>query len=100
MSAFHPLQTQLDSCESERTVVMLTFVGRWTSRIGIRMRDKSEGRRLDDTAYLVERAQQELTAAIKSSDSRVRNVHVNFALAYLLRLRDAQLTRRRSEMRL
>ena len=55
---------------------------------------------MDDTEYLAARAQQELSAALRSSDRRVRNVHVDFADAYVLRLREAQAKRRRAEMRL
>lgn len=71
-----------------------------TTRIGQSFEGASGGWRMDDIAYLAERAQQELSAALKSTDSRVRNVHVDFADAYVLRIREAQAERRRSTIRL
>lgn len=56
------------------------------------------GVRMHDTAYLADRAQQELSAALISPDCRVRDIHLDMADAYLMRLREAQV-RARSEVR-
>ena len=55
---------------------------------------------MDDIVYLTERAQQELSAALRSTDVRVRHIHVDFADAYVLRLREAKAQNRRSAMQL
>ena len=43
-----------------------------------------------DAVYLIERAHQELNAAMKSTDLRVRNRHLELADAYCFRLREVQ----------
>jgi len=55
---------------------------------------------MDDTEFLADRAQQEISAALKSSNPRVRDVHLDMADAYLLRLRETQAESRRSKFRL
>jgi len=55
---------------------------------------------MDDTEFLADRAQQEISAALKSSNRRVRDVHLDMADAYLLRLRAAKAESRRSKFRL
>lgn len=55
---------------------------------------------MHDTEFLTDRAQQELSAAIRSSDPHVREVHLDMADAYLVRLREALAETRRSEFRL
>jgi hypothetical protein len=43
-----------------------------------------------DADYLTERAHQELNAAMRSSDLRVRNRHLELADAYAFRLREVR----------
>jgi hypothetical protein len=43
-----------------------------------------------DADYFAERAAQELRAAMRSSDRRVREIHLELADAYAFRLREAQ----------
>lgn len=43
-----------------------------------------------DADYFAERAAQELRAAMRSSNRRVRDVHLELADAYAFRLREAQ----------
>ena len=43
---------------------------------------------MSDAKYFTERAQQELNAAMRSSDRRVRDVHLELADAYAFRLRE------------
>jgi hypothetical protein len=43
---------------------------------------------MSDAEYLVQRAHEELIAAMKSSDHRVREVHLELADAYAFRLRE------------
>ena len=43
---------------------------------------------MSDAEYFADRAQQELRAAIRSSDRRVRDVHLELADAYAFRLRE------------
>lgn len=43
-----------------------------------------------DAEYFAVRSQQELRAAIKASDRRVRQVHLELADAYAFRLREAK----------
>ena len=43
-----------------------------------------------DADYFAERAAQELRAAMRSSDRRVRELHLELADAYAFRLREAQ----------
>ena len=56
--------------------------------------------RMLDADYLANRAAQELAAAIKASDNRVRERHLELADAYAFRLRECEAIERRSEMRL
>ncbi len=55
---------------------------------------------MSDAEYLIQRAHQELNAAMRASDLRVRQVHLEFADAYSFRLREAQREERRSQIRL
>lgn len=43
---------------------------------------------MSDADYLTERAHQELNAAMRSADLRVRNRHLELADAYAFRLRE------------
>ena len=43
---------------------------------------------MQDANYLADRAQQELTAAIRTSNPRVRERHLELADAYAFRLRE------------
>ena len=45
---------------------------------------------MSDADYLIERAQQELNAATRSLDARVRQVHLELADAYAFRLREVR----------
>ena len=45
---------------------------------------------MSDAEYLAARAQQELVAAMLSSDRRVREVHLELADAYAFRLRETK----------
>lgn len=45
---------------------------------------------MSDAEYFAERAQQELRAAIRTSDRRVRQIHLELADAYAFRLREAR----------
>jgi len=58
------------------------------------------GKRMVEGDYLARRATEELAAAIKASDDRVRERHLEFADAYVFRLREWKAIERRSEMRL
>ena len=55
---------------------------------------------MSDTGYLIDRAQQELSAAIRSPDCRARNVHLDMADAYLWQLREDEAQKRRRQLRL
>lgn len=57
------------------------------------------GRRMVEGDYLARRAIEELAAAIKASDSRVRERHLELADAYAFRLREWKTVERRSGMR-
>jgi len=43
---------------------------------------------MSDAEYLAQRAHQELTAAMRSADLRVRNRHLELADAYAFKLRE------------
>jgi hypothetical protein len=58
------------------------------------------GMRMVEGDYLARRATEELAAAIKASDNRVRERHLELADAYAFRLREWKAIERRSEMRL
>ncbi len=51
---------------------------------------------MSDAEYLVQRAHEELIAAMKSSDRRVREVHLKLADAYAFRLREMKRQERTS----
>lgn len=55
---------------------------------------------MSDAEYLTERAFQELTAAMRSSDARVREIHLELADAYAFKLREVQRLERRSRFML
>ena len=61
---------------------------------------RTVGSRMLDADYLANRAAQELAAAIKASDNRLRERHLELADAYAFRLRECKAIERRSEMRL
>ena len=48
-----------------------------------------------DAEYLIERAHQELNAAMRSSDVRVRKVHLELADAYAFRLSETKRLERK-----
>ena len=50
---------------------------------------------MSDAEYLILRAHQELKAAIRASDQRVRQVHLELADAYSLRLSEKRAQERR-----
>jgi hypothetical protein len=58
------------------------------------------GWRMSDAGYLIDRAQQELSAAIRSPDCRARNAHLDMADAYLRQLREDEVQKRRRQLRL
>jgi hypothetical protein len=51
---------------------------------------------MSDAEYLVMRAHQELNAAMRSSDRRVRSVHLELADGYAFRLRELKREKPRS----
>lgn len=51
---------------------------------------------MSDADYLIERAHQELNAAMRTSDPRVRELHLELADAYAFRLREVKRQERRS----
>ena len=53
---------------------------------------------MSDADYLIERAHQELNAALQSSDLRVRDRHLELADAYAFRLREVKREQRRLEV--
>jgi len=55
---------------------------------------------MSDAEYLTERAFQELSAATRSSDARVREIHLELADAYAFKLREIKRQERRSQFML
>jgi hypothetical protein len=53
---------------------------------------------MSDAEYSIERAHQELTAAIRSADLRVRNRHLEMADAYAFRLQETKRAERELEV--
>ena len=53
---------------------------------------------MSDADYLIERAQQELRAAMSAFDERVREVHLELADAYSFRLREIMRMERRAAL--
>jgi hypothetical protein len=53
---------------------------------------------MSDAEYLFQRAQQELQAAMRAFDARVREVHLELADAYAFRLREARRLERRAAL--
>jgi len=51
---------------------------------------------MSDTEYLTVRAEQELRAAINSTDHRAREIHLELADAYAFRLREQRAIERRA----
>lgn len=68
--------------------------------MGQRARARAGERRMSDAEYLTERAFQELRAATRASDLRVRDIHLELADAYAFRLRELQRQERRSQFML
>jgi len=55
---------------------------------------------MSDADYLTERAHQELNAAMRTTDARVRERHLELADAYAFRLRELKREEQRSELAL
>jgi hypothetical protein len=55
---------------------------------------------MSNTEYLSLRAQEELRAAMKSTDRRAREIHLELADAYSFRLREERAIERRSNFML
>lgn len=52
---------------------------------------------MSDAEYLIKREQQELAAALKARDPRVRRVHLELANAYTIRVSEVQRQDGRAE---
>jgi hypothetical protein len=52
---------------------------------------------MSDAEYLIKREQQELEAALRTSDARVRQVHLELAAAYTFRLNQTKRLERRTK---
>jgi hypothetical protein len=52
-----------------------------------------------EAEYLIKREQQELDAALRASDLRVRQVHLELADAYTFRLNEAKRLKRLAELK-
>jgi len=82
------------SLSNEMTLPELASVSLWISSGGRLAWGKPSamdgGRRMRDADYFAGRATQELKAAMRSSDRRVREVHLELADAYAFRLRETQ----------
>lgn len=78
---------------------ILLHVGKSCSatRVG-RAASRQAGWRMADADYFVERAHQELKAAMQALDLRVRQVHLQLADAYAFRSRELNAQERRSQM--
>jgi predicted nucleic acid-binding protein len=53
---------------------------------------------MGDAEYLIKREQQELEAALRASDARVRQVHLELADAYTFRVNQTKRLERRAEL--
>lgn len=53
---------------------------------------------MGDAEYLIKRKQQELEAALRASDARVRHVHLELADAYAFRLNQTKRLERRAKL--
>ena len=53
---------------------------------------------MTDAEYLIQRAQQELQAAMQAFDGRVREVHLELADAYTFKLRETMRLERRAAL--
>jgi hypothetical protein len=53
---------------------------------------------MGDAEYLIKREQQELEAALRASDARVRQVHLELANAYTFRLNQTKRLEQRAEL--
>jgi len=51
---------------------------------------------MSDAEYLIKREQQELEAALRASDARARQVHLELANAYTFRLNETKRIQRRA----
>jgi hypothetical protein len=51
---------------------------------------------MGDAEYLIKREQQELEAALRASDARVRQIHLELANAYTFRLNQTKRLERRT----
>ena len=79
------------------------FVSMWispafASRMGQRAGARTRRRRMSDAEYLIERAHQELNAAISAQNLRVRQVHLELADAYTSRLYELKRAERKREI--
>lgn len=61
-------------------------------------RARTRGGRMMDADYLIKRAHQELNAAMRTADLRVRGIHLELADAYTFRLREVKRQERRAEV--
>jgi hypothetical protein len=53
---------------------------------------------MGDAEYLIKREQQELEAALRARDVRVRQIHLELADAYTFRLNQTRRLQRRTEL--
>jgi hypothetical protein len=53
---------------------------------------------MGDAEYLIKREQQELEAALRASDARVRQVHLELANAYTFRVNQTKRLEQRAEL--
>ena len=76
------------------------FVSMWISpAFASRMGQRAGARtRMSDAEYLIERAHQELNAAISAQNLRVRQVHLELADAYTSRLYELKRAERKREI--
>ena len=56
-------------------------------------------RRMSDAEYLIKREQEELNAALRTSDARVRQIHLELADAYTFRANQAKRLERRAKLK-
>lgn len=85
------------SLRAKTTPQKLLFVSLWTSLV-LRFAWGKEARtdggsRMSDVEYLAQRAQQELVAAMGSSDRRTREIYLELADAYSFRLHEQRRAR-------
>jgi hypothetical protein len=54
---------------------------------------------MSDAEYLIKREQQELDAALRTADARVRRIHLELASAYTFRLNETKRLERRAQLK-